>query len=89
MVVHSFNVVLQRIDLQRVVATGSGPRTTLGKHYVLQAIEIASQNPSALSFDGGDNTDVNKKLEEVYQTIESCLSKKGLDFFKSLIPPES
>ena len=41
-----------------------------------------------LALDGGTDAEVNKKLQELFQAIASSITRKGLDFLKSILPQQ-
>jgi hypothetical protein len=53
--------------------------------YVFQVQELAT-NVMRIHTQNEDTTSVGKKLAELYQNITTNLSRKNLDFLKSLVP---
>jgi len=76
---------LQRVDRRDRVVKAGRPMVITSKHYVFQAVD-PEEGLQKLSISGADDPDVNQKLEALYDAISSGLSRKGLDFLKSLLP---
>jgi hypothetical protein len=82
-----------RVTLQRV---GPGAQTTDAGRvvvvarttYLLQAADARS-NVVRLSVNGAQDAASNVKLEELYNAIGAGFSRKGLDFLKAILPPDT
>ena len=71
----SVRVVLQLIE-QRI-----GPRSV--RYYLFQAVDNTGPK---LTLNGSQDSETNTKLDDLYQAIESYISRQGIDFLKSIIP---
>lgn len=70
----------------RIVTNRIGmPAEEMLKYCVFQAMDQA--NVELLTIDGSTDQTLNGKLRLLFQAIESCLARKGIDFLKSIIPP--
>ena len=58
------------------------------KYYVFQAMDTR-QGQARFSITGAEDEAVNQKLEKLYDTISGGISRKALDFLKSLLPPQT
>ena len=83
-------LMIQRVDrspADRMKAQALNPTLRLPvRYYVFQAVELP--NAVKLSINGSEDQEPNAKLEELYETITSGFARKGLDFLKSILPPE-
>lgn len=81
-------IVIQRVDRPvREQSPLGGVRQRVIKQYVFQVTQ-GPANIQMLSMDGSDDEHINQALETLYETVSQSISRKGLDFLKSLIPPD-
>ncbi len=77
-------VILQQVE-RRVPPTS--PIAKIEKQYVFQVFDMG-QGQQRLSLNGADDPLVNQKLDYLFESISSELSRRDLDFLKSLLPPK-
>lgn len=76
-------VIVQRVQKTLWWDQQGRPGVRTIKQYVFQVVEDSVQK---LLLNGADEKQVNEKLETLYNTITDSITRKGLDFLKS-IPP--
>lgn len=76
---------VERVDRQVVIPPN---RITQQSTYVFQVVELkpGAQPSQKLSVGSTGQSEVNPKLQELFQLVSSGLSRQGLDFLRSVIP---
>lgn len=82
------NATNARLVLQRSERMVIRARVEKIAFYIFQAFETTPTGTRRimLSVDTSEDHDIQRPLEELYQTIRSGISRKGLDFLKRSIP---
>lgn len=76
------NVVLQKVE-QRIPQPPASFRNVT--HYIFQANE--SGRGAVLNVSSSDIPEINQPLHMLFLEASRCVSKEGLDFLNSLLPP--
>ena len=80
-------VILQQIIRNVTAKDGMGrPIIRAITSYVFQALDSAGTQ--RLNVSGDQAPEINVKLEQLYAAISAYLSRKGLEFLKSILPPK-
>ena len=74
-------VIVQRVQKTEWSTEQGRPGVRTIKRYVFRAIEDTIQK---LLLNGADDEQINKKLETLYNAIAGSVTRKGLDFLKSI-----
>ncbi len=72
-------VVIQRVERRRLP-------TMPPEDYVLQVLDPQYGTSPRVMLEGEKDRVVFEKLKELYETIASSISRKNLDFFRSILP---
>lgn len=75
-------VVLQRVE-KRTPPIPGRPVSSPTVHYVFQVLEAAGLQ--RLTVSGEEDSEINQKLDVLYQAAAARMSRGGLDFLKSLL----
>jgi hypothetical protein len=81
-------IIIQRIERVTNILEADprgGARRRIDNDFVFQVLDPASVEK--LLVDGRNDPVFNAKLKTLFEGIESSLTRKGLSFFKSILPP--
>ena len=53
--------------------------------YVFTVVDPRT-NVQKLAIDGGTDVEVNQKLKDLFNAVQASITRKGLDFLKSILP---
>ena len=78
-------IILQTLTQSRTVVVGARPVQRQFRFLLFQVVDPLSKE-TYINVQERDDTDVGRKLAELYQAISASESRRGLDFLKSVLP---
>ena len=78
-------ITLQRIENTEVFIEGFKADRRIVRHHMLQLTELPS-GAAQLTVNGAEKPGLEKALEQLFDSIEVGITRKGLDLLKSILP---